>query len=332
MIATRMARQIPLALFSLLFLWSTPASIAAQHDLHISGFVDVSMVVPVDTSDNLAFSFDAVDVDIERHFAKGIMVRTDLDFFHGHHEVEVHINDSTTTHIEVPLLSEVEQAFVSFKMFNIKGVATPVVTFGKFNAPIGFELLDPPDMYQFSHSLVFDNALPTNLTGMSIAQRLAGGVDLIAYLVNGWDVNHNDDGKLVFGGRLGYEGLGWLATGLSFISTEIDTVSVIDWDATLTPIENLTVGLEFNQWLGVDTDTQAAMGWLAMINYAIGDFGITFRQDAWGKSSSTTFSPSYGIADGAGMLFEFRMDRKYDYDTEKTTNLNSAALEFTFSF
>ncbi len=74
------------------------------------------------------------------------------------------------------------------------------------------------------------------------------------------------------------------------------------------------------------------MDWLVMLNYGIGDFGITFRQDAWGKSSSTTFSPSYGIADGAGMLFEFRMDSEYDYLAREHNNFTGAALEFTFSF
>ncbi|MCH7859583.1 MAG: hypothetical protein IID14_07795 [Candidatus Marinimicrobia bacterium] len=50
-------------------------------------------------------------------------------------------------------------------MFNLKGVATPSITIEKFSASIRFELLDAPDMYQYSHSLVFDDALPTNLRG-----------------------------------------------------------------------------------------------------------------------------------------------------------------------
>ena len=50
----------------------------------------------------------------------------------------------------------------------------PILTFGKFNAPIGFELLDAPDMYQYSHSLVFSRGLPTNLTGAMLAMDLGG--------------------------------------------------------------------------------------------------------------------------------------------------------------
>ena len=168
--------------------------------------MDGSITVPTDSLTNLGFSFDAVDVDLEKELAKGVSVRADLDFFQekGHP------------------IAEVEQAFVSFKMFNVKGVVTPVFTFGPFNTPIGFELLDAPDMYQYSHSLVFNNALPTNLSGLSISQALAGGFDVVMYLSNGWDVSDNEYGKLIFGRRMGFEhGMG-IAAGLSAIQNDND--------------------------------------------------------------------------------------------------------------
>ncbi len=64
-----------------------------------------------------------------------------------------------------------------------------------------------------------------------------------------------------------------------------------------------------------------------MANYDLSFMAITFRQDSWGDASSTTISPSKGIADGAGMLFEFRID-----DDGNGETMNSAAIEFTFSF
>ncbi len=274
---------------SLVTLFALAGQLNAQHGLHISGFVDASITIPTDSLTNLGFSFDVVGLDVEKELAKGVHVQADLGFFQEHGQP----------------IAEVEQAFVSFKMFNVKGVATPVFTLGQFNAPIGFELLDPPDMYQFSHSLVFDNALPTNLSGLSISQTLLGGFDVVMYLANGWDVNVNEDGKLIFGVRVGFEHDKGIAAGLSAIQNDNDDALVLDLDATVTMVPNLTIGLEFNQWLGKTFEDNATteMGWLVMLNYGISDFGITFRQDAWGKSSSTTFSPSYGIADGAGMLF-----------------------------
>ena len=310
------------------------ASLTAQDGLSISGFVDGSMAVPVASGSQLAFSFDGVETDLEKTFAQGVTLRADIDFFEGAADITVPLTDSTSVDVQSTLHTEVEQAYMTFKLFNVRGVATPAFTFGKFNAPIGFELLDAPDMYQFSHSLVFDNALPTNLTGMAISQTLAGGFDLVTYLANGWDTNANDDGKMIFGGRLGWAGIEGLALGASGITHDETDALVIDLDGTVTSIPNLTLGFEYNQWLGqtFEDSTTSKLGWLVMLNYALDDFGITLRQDAWGKSSSTTVSPSWAIADGAGMLFEFRMDKAYDYVTGATGSFNTAAMEFTFSF
>ncbi len=52
---------------------------------------------------------------------------------------------------------DLEQGYVAWR----PGFASRwLLTFGKLNAPMGFELPDAPDMYQFSHALVFDLDLP----------------------------------------------------------------------------------------------------------------------------------------------------------------------------
>ena len=276
----------------------------AQGQLVISGFVDGSIALPVDDA-NLGFSFDQLEIDLEKELAEGISLRADIDF----------IEDGVS----------VEQAFISFKLFKVRGVATPTVTFGKFNAPIGYELLDAPDMYQFSHSLVFDNALPTNLSGLSISQNLGVGLDLVVYIANGWDVNFADDSLMIFGGRLGFGGIEGLGLGVSAIQNDAQDM-IIDLDSEVTMVPNLTLGFEYNTG-GKDDAGENISGWLVMANYAFSSFAVTFRQDAWGEAGSTTISPSYGIADGAGMLFEYRID-----DDGAGTTTNSAAIEFTFTF
>ncbi len=278
-----------------------------QNDLVISGYVDGSVALPADTATNTGFSFDGLEVVLEKEFAEGASLRADIDF----------VEDGAS----------VEQAFISFKPFKVKGVATPIVTFGKFNAPIGYELLDAPDMWQFSHSLVFDNALPTNLSGVSISQDLGVGLDLVAYIANGWDVNFADDSLMIFGGRLGFGGIEGLGLGVSFIQKDTqDNDMIIDLDGEVSMIPNLILGFEFNTGTKDDAGEDIS-GWLVMANYALPFMAVTFRQDAWGDASSTTISPSYGIADGAGMLFEYRID-----DDGAGTTTNSAAIEFTFSF
>lgn len=264
-------------------------SLNAQEGLQITGFVDASVTLPFEDDDTLYFSSDQFEVDLEKNLTDGVSIRADIDFF-----------------VDGAM---VEQAYVSAMGF----------TFGWFNAPIGFELLDAPDMYQYSHSLVFDNALPTNLSGVSYARDLMEGLDVVVYAANGWDVNTFDDDQLIFGGRLGYVGFEGIAAGLSAIQMNSDTL-VIDVDATVTMIENLIIGVEFNTG-GPET------GWLVMTNYSFGRFGLTLRQDTWGDLRSTTISPSFSIVDGAGLLFEFRIDTDMDGSKRK-----SSAIELTFSF
>ncbi|MCH7521359.1 MAG: outer membrane beta-barrel protein [Candidatus Marinimicrobia bacterium] len=263
-------------------------------DLTITGFVDGSTALPVSDGTNLEFSFDQLEIDLEKTLGDGISLRADIDLVEGG--------------------ADVEQAYVT-----VAGM-----TFGKFNAPIGWELLDAPDMYQFSHTLVFDYALPTNLVGFSYARELGAGLDGVVYVANGWDLNYADDGQPIFGGRLGYGGVEGLNVGLSAIQNN-DLDLVIDVDATLTMVENLLIGLEVNQG-GYAKDE---LGWMVMANYSIPGtpFAVTFRQDGLAEGGTTTISPSYSFADGAGVLFEYRIGKD-----PFGADINEAAVEFTFSF
>ncbi len=299
--------------------------LSGQSDLVISGFVDGSIGLPVEDGTDLGFSFDQLEIDLEKELAAGVSLRADIEFSEGTEFKDLEFVTTGGDTTNVPYFVQVEQAYISFQLFKVKGVATPIVTFGKFNAPIGYELLDAPDMYQFSHSLVFDNALPTNLTGFSISQDLGAGLDLVAYIANGWDVNFADDSLMIFGGRLGFGGIEGLGLGVSAIQNDAQDM-IIDLDGEMTMVPNLTVGFEFNTGTKDDAGNDIS-GWLVMANYAFSNFAITFRQDAWGDASSTTISPSKGLADGAGMLFEYRID-----DDGAGTTTNSAALEFTFTF
>jgi hypothetical protein len=78
------------------------------------------------------------------------------------------------------------------------------LTFGRFNAPLGFELVDPNEMFQFSHSLVYTYGLPVNLTGAMVRKAWDGGLDARAYAVNGWDRNDETNQVPTWGGRVGF--------------------------------------------------------------------------------------------------------------------------------
>lgn len=176
---------------------------------------------------------------------------------------------------------------------------------GKFYAPIGFELADPPDLYQFSNSLVFVNMIPTELVGAMGVAQLTDTIDVKLYVSGPWD---NDAAALSFGDknvgtRIGFS-LGDLGGfGVSAVGGPQGTPGLhrgaIDVDASLTPAEGLLIGAEVNanlygQFYGtVVTDPVTGdivggdkkgyampVGFLVMTNYTFTDwFNLTLRYD-----------------------------------------------------
>lgn len=313
----------------------------------ISGFVDASWSLD-GNSEAHTFGLDQAEVDVERTVGDGLILRADIEW--------VKDGDGWA--------QDAEQGFLAWSPAALGGAT---LTFGKFNAPIGFELLDAPDMYQFSHSLLFDHGLPTNLTGVMYARPVGEAFDLSAYWVNGWDVNQAaGDGPETFGGRLGCS-LGDLGgVGLSAITgAEIalgdpadaaDDLpfdrTVFDVDLTLTPAEGWLFGGELN--LGtVEPDGGAQADWtglMIMANRTLSDrVGLTLRYDrlddadgaVFGNGadvrSSLTVSPSFVLDEGLTALFELRQDMSdheiwSDADGQATDSALTAAFEVTATF
>jgi hypothetical protein len=300
------------------------ASGAMAGDTEFSGFVDASYFHNITVGDG-EFGLDQVEVDIIHKAGERFSLRADLEWIKD--------GDDYKAQIEQGYMTYVCPGGWDF-------------TFGKFNAPIGFELLDAPDMYQFSHALVFDYGLPTNLTGLSLARDFGEGFDFIGHVSNGWDAGTDKGGDLTFGGRLGYATAGF-SGGLSAISgkEELDSEAedgddeepgdplklkrtVFDVDLSYT-VGKWLFGGEYNMGQA-DTEGEAGadhewQGFLVMTHVDYSDWGgFTFRydyfddQDGWAfetvdglpqKIQSFTFCPTFTITEGFGALVELRIDK-----------------------
>jgi len=323
-----------------------PSRARADEAAKISGFVDASYSDLPDAEGT--FSLDQVEIDIEKKLEDNLSLRADINYLTGMTQSFTNI---------------VEQGFLTYSSDALRGAE---LTFGKFNAPIGFELLDPVDMYQFSHSLVFDNGLPTNLTGLMGHYAFSEMVDASLYMVNGWDNNaDNNTGKTV-GGRIGITPAKGVNVGISAITGSVETAgntadkrTVIDIDATITMIENLTIGAEYNSGTedkssNVTSGNDAKWtGYLIMGHYEFNDrYGLTLRYDYFNdkdaiklanltpkvkvKQSSITVSPTISLGENAGMLLEYRRDKSsekvFNDGGTATDSSDSYAVEFTYSF
>jgi hypothetical protein len=322
------------------------ANAAEALGFDVSGFVDASYFVD-DNADSNTFGLDQVEIDIEKEIKDWASVRLDLQHCPSGSQASCAGSGGDDS---------IEQGYLTLTAPVGSGVT---FTFGKFNAPIGFELLDAPDMYQFSHALVFDNGLPTNLTGLMASGALGDMIDISAYVVNGWDNNPDTNKNKSFGGRIGITPMKDVNVGFSAITGDDSAVAgenmtVFDVDGTITMIPNLTVGLEFNfgnEDLASTTGTDADwFGFLVMGHYDYSDWGgITVRYDYFddedgarlGTANNTqqaiTIAPTFVIGEGFGALIEYRHDSSdkdvfTKSDGRVTDNNDTFACEMTYSF
>jgi hypothetical protein len=309
----------------------------AQTPVEFSGFVDAGWSGNLDRRDD-AFTVNQAEVDVTRAWNDQGDLRLDLEW--------VHDGTAWTT--------AVEQGWLSWRL---PGRAA-AFTLGKFNAPIGWELPDAPDMLQHTHGLLFSYCAPSNLTGLMFASPLgAAGFDLKVYAANGWDQDVETNGVKTFGGRIGWAVDGRGGLGVSVISGEDDPEqavgrTVVDVDATFTPTDRLTLGAEFS--LGsVDAGAGDAgwTGFMVMAHLALNErTGLTGRFDTLDDAddvifgtgsgqnrSSLTIAPVFTLGEGMRALAELRFDMSdedvfVDNDGMPKDSTTSAAFTMTYSF
>lgn len=314
---------------------------ARAEEAKISGFVDVSLYE--EQYGGSTFGLDQVEIDIEKKIDEKLSARVDINYLTTGDDDPVTPEDESALRFD----DLVEQGYVTY---SVKGLD---LTFGKFNAPIGFELLDPVDMYQYSHALVFDYGLPTNLTGAMGSYTFNDMADISLYVVNGWDNNYDNNNNRTVGGRLGLTPVKGINIGLSAISgedgTTDDTLTVYDVDLTVTAVDKLIIGAEYNSGTDEEGGTDAEWsGFMVMANYAAtDDLSLTIRYDSFDDEDGTRFDSAmiekrnsyavaalYSLGEGAGFLVEYRTDESDEnvFDGGAEDSKSSYAAEFTYSF
>jgi len=96
-------------------------------------------------------------------------------------------------------LKYVQQAYVSYLAGKVS------LDFGKFVTPMGAEVIESKDNFNYSRGLLFALAIPYYHMGARIGYAVNDKVSLTGFLVNGWnDVIDNNSAKTV-GGSIGYK-------------------------------------------------------------------------------------------------------------------------------
>ena len=90
-------------------------------------------------------------------------------------------------------LRNIEEGYISYLAPVGKGLQ---IDFGKFTTPIGAEVIEAKDNWNYSRSLLFALAIPYYHTGLRLTYAPTSKVSVMGLVVNGWNnVVENNSGK-----------------------------------------------------------------------------------------------------------------------------------------
>src|SRR5438093_4141814 len=182
------------------------------------------------------------------------------------------------------------------------------LSFGRFDAPIGFERDDEPLNLIPTTSFTFENARPVKFTGLMARYTLNPKVSVLGMIANGWDqVADNNSGKTAGFKLQTFPSSGLAVAAGAFYGPEEDSTNgsqrtLLTGDATWQPLPRLVVQAEAHH------GSQQGTKWTGVVGQAfwrVGrSTGLTVRGEVLNdpdgvrtgtvqKLSSVTISPWY---------------------------------------
>jgi maltoporin len=143
---------------------------------------------------------------------------------------------------------DVHQAYVSY-IFAVAGKGLQV-DFGKFVTSTGYEVIEGYDGFNdnYSHSFLFGYAIPFTHTGIRAGYPLSDKLAASVAIVNGWDVVKDNNKSKSVCVHIGYVPTSLVNLNLNVVAgperdhNDSDHRSVVDFTATVYPVDKLTLG------------------------------------------------------------------------------------------
>jgi len=223
---------------------------------------------------------------------------------------------------EVPTNIEIDNLIVNFTP---PGATNLSFSFGKFDAPIGFERDDEPLNLQPTESFNYSYGRPAKMVGLIGRWNLTPSVDLAGWVANGWDAQLSSNHGKTLGLRLGTRPTGNTSVGLSGLyGPEGDQGATFDrylltFDYAIQPTPDVIVAGEAN-WggdrsvLADGSDARWYGGLLTLFGRFTGHFGTTVRGEVFRDRDgartgvvqtmeSLTIAPTYFLGTGREGIF-----------------------------
>src|SRR2546425_818187 len=147
-------------------------------------------------------------------------------------------------------------------------LSTLSLSFGRFDAPVGFERDDEPLNLIPTTSFTFENARPVKFTGLMARYTLNPKVSVLGMIANGWDqVADNNSGKTAGFKLQVFPSSGLAVAGGVFYGPERDLTNgsprtLFTGDATWQPVQRLILQAEAHH------GSEAATNWTGVVGQA----------------------------------------------------------------
>ena len=201
---------------------------------------------------------------------------------------QLYLFGQLTTHVEQPdsgppsTAIEIDNLIINWTPARLSALT---LSFGRFDAPIGFERDDEPLNLVPTTSFTFEHARPVKFTGLVARYTLSPNVSLLGLVANGWDrVVDNNSGK-TGGLKLQLFPSSGLAVAVGgFYGPEQDSTnglqrSLLTSDVTWQPLRRLIIQAEAHR------GSQQRVHWTGVVGQAFWRFGrstgLTVRGDVF---------------------------------------------------
>ncbi len=300
----------------------TPAPTPEPPKIDVTGFVDVYYGYNFNKVDPIARTFDVQHNTFslslaEIAFAKGVTpesrvgFRADLDFGKTADLVAAFEPESDGKEI----YKHIEQAYVSLLTGKVTWDA------GKFVTPIGAEVIESGDNWNYTRSILFGYAIPFYHVGVRGSWAATDKLSLAGFLVNGW--NNSSE---VNGDKTGAIGLTWKPNAKwTWIANDMfgketpgsnDTRNLFDTTLTYAPgklslMANFDYGTEGDvSWWGIAgyAKYQANPNWALVGRYEYADDSDGGFMTFGTKVQSLTITSDHLVAGGLKLRLEYRTD------------------------
>ena len=226
-------------------------------------------------------------------------------YLFGQLTTHVELEDSGTAHTDV----EIDNLIVNWTP---PGASTLTLSFGRFDAPIGYERDDEPLTLIPTTSFNFELARPVKFTGLMARYTVSPQVALVGLVANGWNSEVDNNSGKTGGVRVQVFPAANVAVAVGALygpeeaGTNALQRTLLSGDVTLQPAPQLVLQVEANR--GLQRDAGANLGWAGAVGTvfwrATRSVGISVRgevlDDADGVTTGTpqtlrslTISPWY---------------------------------------